>query len=59
MFLETSGGKYVGFLLALGVTDLLRSFEVTRGCERSSKVKVQNQHIICFYFRFFIDIYIH
>ena len=39
MFLETSRGKYVGFILALGVTDL---FEVTRGGERSSKVKVQN-----------------
>ena len=25
MFLETSIGKYVGFILALGVTDLLRS----------------------------------
>ena len=31
MFLETSRGKYVGFILALGVTDLLRSLEVIRG----------------------------
>ena len=37
MFLETSRGKYVGFILALGVTDLLGSFEVPRGRERSSK----------------------
>ena len=28
MFLESSRGKYVGFILALGVTDLLRSLEV-------------------------------
>ena len=28
MFLETSRGKYVGFILALGVTDLLRCTEV-------------------------------
>ena len=35
MFLETSRGKYVGFILALGVTDLLRSLEVVRGHQRS------------------------
>ena len=34
MFLETSIGKYVGFILALGV-DLLRSLEVIRGHSRS------------------------
>ena len=28
MFLETSRGKYVGFILTLGVNDLLRSLEV-------------------------------
>ena len=36
MFLETSRGKYVGFILALGVTDLLRSLKVTRGHQRSN-----------------------
>ena len=35
MFLETSRGKYVGFILALGVTDLLRSLEAVRGHQRS------------------------
>ena len=35
MFLETSRGKYVGFILALGVTDLLRSLEAVRGHKRS------------------------
>ena len=35
MFLETSRGKYVGFILALGVTDLLRSLEVIQGHLRS------------------------
>ena len=31
MFLETSRGKYDGFILALGVTNLLRSLEAMRG----------------------------
>ena len=35
MFLETSRGKYVGFILTLGVNDLLRSLEVVRGHQRS------------------------
>ena len=41
MFLETSRGKYVGFILALGVTDLLRSLEVTRGHLRSLEASVK------------------
>ena len=36
MFLETSRGKYVGFILTLGVTDLLRSLEVIKGHQRSN-----------------------
>ena len=35
MFLESSRGKYVGFILLLDVTDPLRSFAIVRGHQRS------------------------
>ena len=46
MFLETSRGKYVGFILALGVTDL---FEVTRGHLRSLEAGGTNINVPHFY----------
>ena len=45
MFLETSRGKYVGFILALGVSDLLRSLEVIRGKMLNS---TKPRHVIPF-----------
>ena len=45
MFLETARGKYVGFILALGVSDLLRSLEVIRGQMLNS---TKPRHVISF-----------
>ena len=45
MFLETSRGKYVGFIFALGVNDLLRSLEVIRGQMLNS---TKQRHVILF-----------
>ena len=42
MFLETSRGKHVGFILALGLPDLLRSLEAVRGNQRSKFKIVKN-----------------
>ncbi len=45
MFLETARGKYVGFILALGVSDLSRSLEVIRGHMLTS---TEPRHVIPF-----------